>query len=131
MAKKKAEAPAVETAVVESPENVETVVETTQETTDEVVEQPQTENSEEVTEAKAEEVTEAKAEEPVAKAPKQKKAATAEPEIPANVQRILKAFNNMPELYVSSTGRVFTPGAKPSLRGNAILYKNPFYNSKS
>ena len=123
MAKKKAEAPAVETAVVESPENVETVVETTQETTDEVVEQPQTENSEEATEAKAEE--------PVAKAPKQKKAATAEPEIPANVQRILKAFNNMPELYVSSTGRVFSPGAKPSLRGNAILYKNPFYNSKS
>lgn len=123
MAKKKAEAPAVETAVVESPENVETVVETTQETTEEVVEQPQAENSEEVTEAKAEES--------VAKAPKQKKAATAEPEIPANVQRILKAFNNMPELYVSSTGRVFSPGAKPSLRGNAILYKNPFYNSKS
>ena len=123
MAKKKAEAPAAETAVVESPENVETVVETTQETTEEAVEQPKDENSEEVTEVKEEE--------PVAKAPKQKKAATAEPEIPANVQRILKAFNNMPELYVSSTGRVFSPGAKPSLRGNAILYKNPFYNSKS
>lgn len=123
MAKKKAEVPAAETAVVESPENVETVVETTQETTEEAVEQPKDENSEEVTDVKGEE--------PVAKATKQKKAAVAEPEIPANVQRILKAFNNMPELYVSNTGRVFTPGAKPSLRGNAILYKNPFYNSKS
>ena len=123
MAKKKAEVPAAETAVVESPENVETVVETTQETTEEAVEQPKDENSEEVTEVKEEES--------VAKATKQKKAAVAEPEIPANVQRILKAFNNMPELYVSNTGRVFSPGAKPSLRGNAILYKNPFYNSKS
>lgn len=123
MAKKKAEVPAAETAVVESPENVETVVETTQETTEEAVEQPKDENSEEVTEVKEEE--------PVAKATKPKKAAVAEPEIPANVQRILKAFNNMPELYVSNTGRVFSPGAKPSLRGNAILYKNPFYNSKS
>lgn len=123
MAKKKAEVPAAETAVVESPENVETVVETTPETTEEAVEQPKDENSEEVTEVKEEE--------PVAKATKQKKAAVAEPEIPANVQRILKAFNNMPELYVSNTGRVFSPGAKPSLRGNAILYKNPFYNSKS
>ena len=123
MAKKKAEVPAAETAVVESPENVETVVETTQETTEEAVEQPTDENSEEVTEVKDEE--------PVAKATKPKKAAAAEPEIPANVQRILKAFNNMPELYVTSTGRVFSPGAKPSLRGNAILYKNPFYNSKS
>ena len=123
MAKKKADVPAAETAVVESPENVETVVETTQETTEEAVEQPKDENSEEVTEVKEEE--------PVAKATKPKKAAVAEPEIPANVQRILKAFNNMPELYVSNTGRVFSPGAKPSLRGNAILYKNPFYNSKS
>lgn len=123
MAKKKAEVPAAETAVVESPENVETVVETTQETTEEAVEQPKDENSEEVTEVKEEET--------VAKATKPKKAAVAEPEIPANVQRILKAFNNMPELYVSNTGRVFSPGAKPSLRGNAILYKNPFYNSKS
>ena len=123
MAKKKAEVPAAETAVVESPENVETVVETTQETTEEAVEQPKDENSEEVTEVKEEES--------VAKATKPKKAAVAAPEIPANVQRILKAFNNMPELYVSNTGRVFSPGAKPSLRGNAILYKNPFYNSKS
>lgn len=123
MAKKKAEVPAAETAVVESPENVETVVETTQETTEEAVEQPKDENSEEVTEVKEEES--------VAKATKPKKAAVAEPEILANVQRILKAFNNMPELYVSNTGRVFSPGAKPSLRGNAILYKNPFYNSKS
>ena len=99
------------------------MVETTQETIEEVVEQPQNENSEEVAEVKNEES--------VVKVPKQKKTTIAESEIPANVQRILKAFNNMPELYVSNTGRVFSPGAKLSLRGNAILYKNPFYNSKS
>lgn len=127
MAKKKAEVPAVETAVVESPENVPTAVETTQETTEEVVEQPQPENSEEMPEAQVEQPAD-QVEKPKASAAKK---APVEKDIPANVQSILKAFYNMPELYVSTTGRVFSPSAKPSLRGNAILYKNPFYNSKS
>lgn len=54
-----------------------------------------------------------------------------EEEIPFNVKRILKLFNNYPELYVNNAGGVFTTSAKHSLRGNAILYKNPYYNSKS
>ena len=52
-------------------------------------------------------------------------------EIPFNVKRILKLFKNYPELYVSNTGGVFTSDTKHSLRGNAILYKNPYYNYKS
>lgn len=56
---------------------------------------------------------------------------SAEEEIPFNVKRILKLFNNYPELYINNAGGVFTPSAKHSLRGNAILYKNPYYNYKS
>lgn len=117
MAKKKAEVPAVEETVVENPENVVTAEETTnEEQVEKVAEQPVQENSEES--AKTDEVK-----------PEQKTAT--ENDIPANIQRILKVFKNHPELYVSEAGRVFTPDAKPSVRGNAILYKNPFYNSKS
>lgn len=122
MAKKKVEVP-----VVEAPE-VETTVaeEQSNETVEQADNQPETENSET---QPVEEIT------APAEPPKAKKAKTdAQPsleEIPDNVKGILKAFNNQPELYVSATGRVFSPGAKPSLRGNAILYKNPFYNSKS
>ena len=45
------------------------------------------------------------------------------------VKRVLKIFKNLPEAYISSNGGIYTTNTKPSLRGNAILYKNPFYNS--
>ena len=51
-------------------------------------------------------------------------------ELPDYVKRVLKVFNNHAELYVDTVGKVFTADTKPSLYGNAILYKNPFYNSK-
>lgn len=50
--------------------------------------------------------------------------------LPENIQKVLQAFSDIPEMYINSVGRVFTKGSKPSLRGNAILYKNPFYKSK-
>ena len=50
-------------------------------------------------------------------------------EIPANVDRILRVFKNLPEMYVSPAGGVFSADAKPSLHGGAILYKNPYYKS--
>lgn len=50
-------------------------------------------------------------------------------EIPDNIQRILKIHRNMPELYIDKFGGVFTVDTKPSIRGNAVLYKNPFYKS--
>lgn len=119
MAKKKVEVPEVEAAVVESPESETTVVEQSNEKNEETEVQSKKENSEEPVAENAEKANE-----------EQPEVATKVEEIPANVQSILKAFNDQPELYVSSNGRVFSPTAKPSLRGNAILYKNPFYNSK-
>lgn len=122
MAKKKVEVPVVETPEVETTVAEEQVNETVEQADN----QPETENSET---QPVKEIT-APAKRQKVKEPQ----VTAPPsleEIPDNVKGILKAFNNQPELYVSTTGRVFSPGAKPSLRGNAILYKNPFYNSKS
>lgn len=51
-------------------------------------------------------------------------------DIPENVLHVLKAFCNYPELYVNKCGGAFMADTKPSIRGNAILYKNPFYKSK-
>ncbi len=50
-------------------------------------------------------------------------------ELPDYAKRVLKLFDNEPYLYISSKGGAFTPDTKPSERGEAILYKNPFYKS--
>lgn len=52
-----------------------------------------------------------------------------EQEIPDNVKDILKVFSNYPELLVTPSGGVFTPGCKLAVSKAAILYKNPFYNA--
>jgi hypothetical protein len=49
-------------------------------------------------------------------------------EIPDEVKKILQRYPAEEILYVDRFGGVFTPGTKPDLAGNAILYKNPFYN---
>ena len=82
-----------------------------EETKTEMAEEPEAENGENKEEA-------------IEEAPK----AVSE-ELPEYAKKALKVFKNMPELYVSPTGGVFTPDTKPSVYGNAILYKNPFYNS--
>lgn len=50
-------------------------------------------------------------------------------ELSDNIQRILKLYSNMSELYIDKFGGVFTPDTKASIRGKAVLYKNPFYKS--
>lgn len=50
--------------------------------------------------------------------------------LPDYAKRVLKLFNNKPFLYVSSKGGAFDVDSKPSVRGSAILYKNPYYQSK-
>ena len=114
MAKKKAEPIATEAV-----ETTEIITTEAVETTEEVVMQSQEENSDDTTEEKAEETVETV----------EVEAATED--IPEAAKRILKLFYNLPELYITNAGRVFTPESKPSLRDGAILYKNPFYNSKS
>lgn len=114
MAKKKVEVPTVENPNDETLENGTQTVENPQnEQVEEANNKPELENGE----------TEEPNQENVVEQPSKE-------EIPVNVLKILKVFNDHEELYVSATGRVFSPEAKPSLRGNAILYKNPFYNSK-
>lgn len=105
MAKKKVEAPVVDEVAVETVQSTEIATDVPVDTTtDETTTESPSKDSETQT--------------------------IEEQSIPANIQRILKIFKNMPELYVKPTGGVFTPDTKPSIRGNAILYKNPFYNSK-
>lgn len=54
----------------------------------------------------------------------------ADTEIPDGVKNILKVFANTPEMYVNpKTGGTFDVDTKPSMVGEAILYKNPFYHS--
>ena len=50
-------------------------------------------------------------------------------EIPEDVKAILKCFPNEEELYVSKYGGTFPKDSEPFVRGNAILYRNPFYKS--
>lgn len=58
------------------------------------------------------------------------KATTAQSEdIPEDVKAILKCFPNEEELYVSKYGGTFPKDSEPFVRGNAILYRNPFYKS--
>lgn len=48
-------------------------------------------------------------------------------ELPDYAKRVLKLYDTEPELYVTPKGGVFTKGTDPSVRGAAILFKNPFY----
>ena len=48
-------------------------------------------------------------------------------DIPENVKNILQCFTGEEKLYVDAIGGVFTYGTKPSERGSAILYRNPFF----
>lgn len=50
-------------------------------------------------------------------------------EIPKSAARLLKLFANYEELYVSESGSVYTTDTKLAIRGNAILYKNPYFNN--
>lgn len=50
-------------------------------------------------------------------------------DIPEDVKSVLKCFPDEEELYVSKFGGTFPKDSEPFVRGNAILYKNPFYKS--
>lgn len=54
---------------------------------------------------------------------------TGKEDVPEAVLKVLKVFSNLDEAYVSSKGGVFTKDTKPSIVGDAILYKNPYYKN--
>lgn len=66
------------------------------------------------------EVAEAKVEKEIAKE-------AAQEETPSWVDKILKSFKNLDELYVTKNGGVFTKDTPKSLVASATLYKNPYY----
>ena len=74
-----------------------------------------------------------KAKEPVqvieTPAQEQKRAATGKTEIPEYVTRILKAFSTYKELYIDIHGGAFAPDSPANVRGNATLYKNPYFKA--
>lgn len=51
-----------------------------------------------------------------------------EEELPDYAKRVLKLYPDVPEMYISRKGGVFFKDTEPSLRGTAILFKNPYYN---
>ena len=53
----------------------------------------------------------------------------AKEDIPAYVEKVLKCHPDQEELYVDPKGGAYTKGTQPNLRGDAILYKNPFYKT--
>lgn len=50
-------------------------------------------------------------------------------EIPSNIDGILKVFSSYRTLFVDAQGGIFTPDTPETIRGKAVLYKNPHYKS--
>jgi hypothetical protein len=48
---------------------------------------------------------------------------------PPFVEVILKSFPDYDSLYIDSHGGCYTKNTAPKIRGNAVLYKNPYYKS--
>ena len=48
---------------------------------------------------------------------------------PPFVEAMLKAFKNYESLYVDSHGGTYAPNTSAEVKGNAILYKNPYHKS--
>nr|DAP53488.1 MAG TPA: hypothetical protein [Caudoviricetes sp.] len=51
-------------------------------------------------------------------------------DIPEQALHILGLYPKEKSLYIGNHGGVYTLDSSQSVRGNAILYKNPFYKSK-
>lgn len=51
----------------------------------------------------------------------------AQEETPVWIDKILRSFKNLDELYITKTGGVLTKGTPAHLLKSAVLYKNPYY----
>lgn len=52
---------------------------------------------------------------------------TTQEEIPTWVDKVLKSFSNLDELYVTKSGGVLSKNTPKHLVASATLYKNPYY----
>lgn len=55
------------------------------------------------------------------------KAAEITGELPKHVKKLLETYKAYSALYIDAKGGVYTEGTQPNLRGDAILYQNPYY----
>lgn len=60
---------------------------------------------------------------------KPEKRETKPEEIPPFVRELLGKYPAYPELYIDAQGGVYTPCTSSTIRGKAVLYKNPHYKS--
>lgn len=88
-------------------------VETTEIQTESVERQPENEAATESVQEKSVEI----ANESVAENP-----------IPPHALDLLKKYPRYESLYIDSHGGTFTPNTPASVRGKAVLYKNPFFD---
>lgn len=53
--------------------------------------------------------------------------ATVTGELPKHVKKLLETYTQYAALYIDAKGGVYIEATKPNLRGDAILYQNPYY----
>ena len=51
-----------------------------------------------------------------------------ESEMPEKVKDLLKSFHHLEEAYIDAQGGVFSKNSDKSIRGAAVLYKNPYFH---
>lgn len=61
--------------------------------------------------------------------PKPAKETPAATNCPPFVETLLKTFPAYESLYIDSHGGAYAPNTSAAVRGNAVLYKNPFFKS--
>lgn len=64
---------------------------------------------------------------PIVNPPKKTVFKETEPEPDVQTVNILKTNSKYSELYIDKQGGSYSPDTLPSIRKNAIRYKNPFY----
>lgn len=67
--------------------------------------------------------------EPAPKSGKPEKRGNKPEEIPPFVRDLLGKYPAYAELYIDAQGGVYTPGTATAIRKDAVLYKNPHYQS--
>lgn len=84
-----------------------------------------TEGEQQAIPAIEENITQAPTEIPAEIPVKKTKEKEAEPD--GNILNILRTFPAYASLYIDNQGGVYTPDTPGNIKGNAVLYKNPYH----
>lgn len=63
-----------------------------------------------------------------AKRPVEEEQKEKEEDVSPVVDKCMRLYKNLPEMYISESGFVYVTGTPSAMRGNAKLYKNKYYN---